>query len=57
VRDDSKRRNQAAAARTIGIKRIDAGMAMPKTLAGARLACEPHHTRQMTAGLNKSVIQ
>jgi len=53
VRDDSKRRNQAAAARTIGIKRIDAGTAVPKTLAGARLACEPHHTRQMHCGVKQ----
>ena len=53
VRDDSKRRNQAAAARTIGIKGIDAGTAVSKTLAGARLACEPHHTRQMHCGVKQ----
>jgi len=48
-----KRRNQATAARTFGIKRIDAGTAMPKILAGARLACELHHTQQMRGGVKQ----
>jgi hypothetical protein len=52
-----KRRNQATAARTFGIKRIDAGTAMPKTWLALVLHVSCITPSKCAAGLNKSVIR
>ena len=57
VRDDSKRRNQAAAARTIGIKRIDAARSCQKPWLALVLHVSRITPGKCTAGLNKSVIR